>query len=188
MRSLGICWRKIWIEAIDLPAEPHTIHISPHSNICKEHKQRPKPKQYEEWLLNLCGKRKLITQYNGKIRFIWFFVLCRSLSALTFAKRIHAELTNSHSKWIYSWQSDFIFLAARRRRAHWWHTKEYSLCIGMLAPKTTKAKRRMTTATESSKENMGLGDEKNDERANDAEMASRIIEYGQIERQECCAQ
>lgn len=46
----------------------------------------------------------------------------------------------------------------------------------------------MTTATESSKENMGLGDEKNDERANDAEMASRIIEYGQIERQECCAQ
>lgn len=105
--------RNDWLRRTDIGRYVHTQSATLYANSSN---QQPKRKQYEKWLLKLCRKGKLITQYNGK--FVPFdFSFSRS-SALTFAKRIHAELTNSHSKQIYSWRCDFIFLSALWKLAY----------------------------------------------------------------------
>lgn len=101
-----------------------------------------------EMIIKFMRQKEADYTIQWKIRFGFLSRRSHALpSALTFAKWAHAELTNSHSKWSYSWRSDFrapFFSSSSwsspwKSAAHCWRTKKYSLCIGMLSQlKTVK--------------------------------------------------
>lgn len=97
--------RSDWLVDIHIPLaaqHAHNIHIRACKAPNKTNSQSQKPKQYEKWLLNLCGKRKLITQYNGKFvsfRFSFRFsfglsLVCINICENEFMRNLRIHIRN----------------------------------------------------------------------------------------------